>query len=48
MGQTDSQFKCNVRFILDAVSDARKEENIEKKNMLLDRITENLQKTLED
>lgn len=48
MGQTDSQFKCNIRFMLDAIRDARNEKDTERKDQLLDRILENLQKTLED
>ena len=48
MGQTDSQFKCNIRFMADAIKDARNETDAEKKDQLLDRILENLQKTLED
>ena len=45
MGQTDSQFKCNIRFMLDAIRDARNEKDTESKDQLLDRILENLQKT---
>lgn len=47
MGMTDSQFKAFVRFLIDALKDAREEtgENKEKK---LDKIIENLQSSLED
>lgn len=48
MGQTDTQFKCNILFMSDAIRDARNEKDMEKKDQLLDRILENLQKTLED
>lgn len=47
VGMTDSQFKAFVRFLIDALKDAREAtgENKEKK---LDKIIENLQSSLED
>lgn len=48
MGQTDSQFKCNLRFMANAIQDARDETDVEKKDKLLDRILETMQKALED
>ncbi len=48
MGQPDSQFKAFIRFLLDALRDASQEENEEKRAAKMERIPENLQKTLED
>ena len=47
-GMTDKQFKALVRLLSDAVKNAREESDILKKDMLLDKILDNLQKTLED
>lgn len=48
MGQTDSQFKAFIRFVLDALREVKAEQDPEKRNAKMDRILENLQKTLED
>ena len=48
MGQTDSQFKAFIRFILDDIREVQAESDEKKKAEKLDRIEENLQKTLED
>ena len=48
MGQTDSQFKAFIRLMLDDVKDVKKEQDEEKKAEKLDKIIDNLQKTLED
>lgn len=48
MGQTDSQFKAFIRLMLDDVKDVKKEADEEKKAEKLDKIIDNLQKTLED
>jgi hypothetical protein len=48
MGQTDSQFKSFIRFLLDAVKDAAAEQDEKKRKEKMSRIIENLQKTLED
>ncbi len=48
MGQTDSQFKAFIRFVLDALKDAEKEQDEDKRKEKMDKILENLQKTLED
>ncbi len=47
MGMTDSQFKAFVRFLIDALEEAKKEEG-EKKDKKIDKILENLQSSLED
>ena len=47
MGMTDSQFKAFVRFLIDALKDAKEEEE-DKKDQKLDKIIENLQSSLED
>lgn len=47
MGMTDSQFKAFVRFLIDAIEEA-KEESGENKEKKLDKILENLQSSLED
>lgn len=47
MGMTDSQFKAFVRFLIDALKDAKEEEGAEK-DRKLDKILENLQSSLED
>lgn len=48
MGQTDSQFKAFLRFVLDALRDARAETDPVKHAEKLEKIIENLQKSLED
>lgn len=48
MGQTDSQFKAFIRLMLDDVKDVKKEDDEKKKDEKLDKIIDNLQKTLED
>mgnify|MGYP003374242371 CR=1 FL=1 len=48
MGQTDSQFKAFLRFVLDALRDAQSEPDEQKRNAKLKRILENLQQSLED
>lgn len=48
MGQTDSQFKAFIRFVLDALREVNAEQDPEKRNAKMERILENLQKTLED
>lgn len=48
MGMTDSQFKAFLRFVLDDLQEARAEENVEKRNLKLDKIIDTMQKALED
>ena len=48
MGQTDSQFKAFIRFLLNSVIDAFREQDKEKRDAKLTKIIEDLQKTLED
>lgn len=48
MGMTDSQFKSFIRFLADALQEARDEENVDKKNQKLEKILSNLQAGLED
>lgn len=48
MGQTDSQFKAFIRFILDALRDYNEETDSEKRKKKMDKILDNLQKILED
>ena len=48
MGMTDKQFNGYVRFLLDALQEAKEEPEREKLEQKLDRIIDNLQKTLED
>lgn len=48
MGQTDSQFKAFLRFVLDALREVRMEKDEEKRGAKMDKIIENLQKSLED
>lgn len=47
MGMTDSQFKAFVKFLIDALKDAREEKG-EMRDQKLDKIIENLQSSLED
>ena len=46
MGMTTKQFNGYLRLVLSAVQDAIKEEDIEKKQLLLEQIAENLQSAL--
>ena len=48
MGQTDSQFKAFIRFMLDALREVHEENDEVKKATKMNRIIENLQKILED
>lgn len=48
MGQTDSQFKAFIRFILDDIKELQTETDEAKKAAKIDKIIDNLQKTLED
>ena len=48
MGMTDKQFNGFVRFLLDALKEAREEKEDEKKDEKISKIIDNLQKTLED
>ncbi len=48
MGQTDSQFKAFIRFILDDIKELQTETDEEKKAAKVEKIIDNLQKTLED
>ena len=48
MGQTDSQFKAFIRFVLDALREVKQEKDPEKRDAKLEKILDNLQKTLED
>ena len=48
MGQTDGPFKAFIRFVLDDIREVKEEPDAAKKAEKLDKIEENLQKTLED
>lgn len=48
MGMTDKQFDGFIRFLADAIQDAKDEKEPEKKDEKLKKILDNLQKTLED
>ena len=48
MGQTDSQFKAFLRFVLDALLDAANEPVEKIRNDKMNKILDNLQKSLED
>lgn len=48
MGQTDSQFKAFIRFILDDMKELDQEKDDTKKDEKIKKIIDNLQKTLED
>lgn len=48
MGQTDSQFKAFIRFLLDALREVKQEKDPEKRDAKMAKILDNLQKTLED
>lgn len=48
MGQTDSQFKAFIRFVIDALKDIIDEKDEKKRAEKMARVLDNLQKTLED
>jgi hypothetical protein len=48
MGMTDKQFNGFVRFLLDALKEAKDEKEPEKREQKLEKVIENLQTTLED
>lgn len=49
MGISDTQFKAFVRFLLDALAELDNEDlTAEQKKEKLEKVRENLQKTLED
>lgn len=48
MGMTDKQFDSYIRFLRDALKETQEETDVDKKNEKLDKIIDNLQKTLED
>lgn len=48
MGQTDSQFKAFIRFVLDALREINAEKDESKRTEKMAKVLDNLQKTLED
>lgn len=48
MGMTDKQFNGFVRFVLDDLKEIKEEKEEKKKEERLNKVIENLQKTLED
>ena len=48
MGQTDSQFKAFIRFVIDALTEINEEKDEEKRAAKMAKVLDNLQKTLED
>ncbi len=48
MGQTDAQFKAFLRFVLDALKETKAETESAKKDEKIDKIIDNIQKSLED
>ncbi len=48
MGETDILFKAFIRFVLDALKEVKEEDDKEKREVKMNKILENLQKTLED
>lgn len=48
VGQTDSQFKAFIRFVLDALREVNAEKDEIKRVAKMEKIIDNLQKTLED
>jgi hypothetical protein len=48
MGMTDNQFSAFIRFILDDLLEVRDETDEKKRKAKLDKVIDNLQKTLED
>lgn len=47
MGMTDSQFKAFIRFLIDALQDAKNDTG-ESRERKLEKILDNLQSSLED
>lgn len=48
MGQTDSQFKAFIRFVLDALREINAEKDETRRAEKMAKVLDNLQKTLED
>ncbi len=48
MGQTDSQFKAFIRFVLDALREIDGETDEQRRKEKMNKVLDNLQKTLED
>lgn len=48
MGQTDSLFKAFIRFVLDALREIMEEPDEARKRAKMEKVMDNLQKTLED
>lgn len=48
MGQTDIQFKAFIRFVLDALREIAEESDEQKRKAKMEKVLDNLQKTLED
>lgn len=48
MGMTDKQFNGFIRFLIDDLNEIQQEEDEQKKTERINKILENLQKTLED
>lgn len=48
MGQPDSQFKAFIRFVLDALREIADEPDETKRAAKMEKVLDNLQKTLED
>lgn len=48
MGQTDSQFKAFIRFVLDALREIANEKDEARRREKMEKVLDNLQKTLED
>ena len=48
MGMTDKQFQSYVRFLLDALKEAKDEPSEDKRNEKLEKVIVNLQTALED
>lgn len=48
MDQTDCQFKAFIRFVLDALREIAEESDEQKRKAKMEKVIDNLQKTLED
>lgn len=48
MGQIDCQFKAFIRFVLDALREIAEESDEQKRKAKMEKVIDNLQKTLED
>lgn len=48
MGMTDKQFNGFLRFLIDSLTEVKEENDESKKNEKIEKIIENLQKTIED